>query len=136
MRGFLFFLALSSVALAATDRPHFSPPATSATMTAKGLAMNTVTKKQLAELAGAVWHGQAEADVPEKLWIDGYDAGEQLYLRAIFSPAASVGSLALLVALARTIDETYGTELVCCMYIEDVDWSVIDERNRLLNLVR
>lgn len=97
--------------------------------------MNTVTNKQLAELAGAVFYGSDENDVPEKLWIDGYAAGNQLYLRAIFSPSASVGSFGLLVALARTVDETYGTDLVAVMYIDDAQWSEIEERNRRLNLV-
>lgn len=97
--------------------------------------MNTVTKEQLAELAGAVFYGCDEPDIPEKLWIDGYAAGNQLYLRAIFAPQASVGSFGLLVALARTVDETYGTELVAVMYIEDASWDVIEERNRRLNLV-
>lgn len=97
--------------------------------------MQTVTKEQLAELANAVFTGADSDDIPDKLWVDEYVAGGQLYLRGTFTRSASVTALALLVALARTVDQTYGTDLVVVLYVDDLEWAELEERNRLLNLV-
>ncbi len=97
--------------------------------------MNTVTKEQLAELANGVFTGADADDIPEKLWVDEYVLGEQLYLRGTFTRSASVTALALLVALARTVDQTYGTDLVVVLYVDDLEWEELEERNRRLNLV-
>jgi hypothetical protein len=97
--------------------------------------VNTVTKEQLAELANGVFTGADADDIPEKLWLDEYVAGDQLYLRGTFTRSASVTALALLVALARTVDQTYGTDLVVVLYVDDLEWEELEERNRRLNLV-
>jgi len=94
-----------------------------------------ITKEQLAQVAGQYFLYAETQDIPEKLWLDVYVAGNQCYLRAIFAERASYLSLARLSALAASVDELYGTQLVAVAYTSDMSWEEIEDNNRRLNRV-
>jgi len=94
-----------------------------------------ITKEQLAEVAGRYFLYADTQDIPEKLWLDVYVAGNQCYLRAIFSKRAGSLSFRMLSAVAKAIDRLYGTKLVAVAYTSDMTWEEIEDNNRRLNRV-
>ena len=94
-----------------------------------------ITKEQLAEQAARFFLYAETDDIPEKLWIDMYVAGEQCYLRAIFSTRTTFLSLARLAGLAAAVEEVYDTPLIPVAYMTDMSWQEIEDNNRRLNQV-
>lgn len=94
-----------------------------------------ITKEQVAQLAGVYFASAEVDDIPSKLWLDYWVAGDQLYLRAAFDHGVRSVSLIRLGALAMGLDERHGTALVTVAYDGDIEWEEIEERNRALNRV-
>lgn len=101
----------------------------------RGMTQATITKEQLAELAGRYFLSADHDDVPLKLWIDTAPRLKQSYLRAIWDGAPDVASMVRLAALAEALDERFGTSLVCCVYAEDRDWAEIEAAAKALQQV-
>lgn len=94
-----------------------------------------VSMEQLAEAAGRFFRGADVEDIPAKLWLDCYLHGAQIYLRATFDARFSDASICRLGALAISLGETHGIEIVAVAYPHDVDWSEIEERSRDLQRI-
>jgi hypothetical protein len=100
------------------------------------MAYVDITQEQLAKTA-AVYFSKADLDdVPAKLWLDYYQAADQLYLRACFDKGLKPISLVRLGAVATALDEIYGTELIPVAYDGDHEWDEVEAWNRTLNEVR
>ena len=96
----------------------------------------TITKEELAELAGRYFLSADHDDVPLKLWIDSAPNLEQSYLRAVWEGGPPMASVVRMMALAEALDERYGTALVCCVYDSDRDWVEIEAAAKALQRVQ
>lgn len=96
----------------------------------------TITKDELAHLAGRYFLEASIDDVPSRLWIDTAEALGQSYLRACFDGGVSAASLGRLSALGAALDERYGVSLVCVVYDRDREWDEIEAASAALQRVR
>lgn len=96
----------------------------------------TITKDELADLAGKHFLEASIDDIPSRLWIDTAEQLGQSYLRACFDGGASASSLAMLAALGSALDARYGVRIVCVAYGRDREWDEIEAASAALQKVR
>ena len=85
-----------------------------------------ITQEQLADCAGVVFAGASLDDVPEKMWIDYWPAGDQHYLRAVWATSASVEVAGLLLEVAGLIHRRHDVRVVSVMYAGEYSWETIE----------
>jgi len=86
-----------------------------------------ISQDVLAKTAGRVFLDSPTDDVPEKLWVDYWPAGDQHYLRAIFSGKASGVVLLLLSEVARRLGKRYEVTLVSVAYSDKYTWAEVEK---------
>lgn len=96
----------------------------------------TITKDELAEMAGIFFGRATIEEIPSRLWVDTAEALGQSYLRACFDQKASASSLVRLAALGAALDDRYGVNLVCVAYESDREWNEIEAASAALQKVR
>lgn len=96
----------------------------------------TITKDELADLAGQYFLRASIEDIPSRLWIDTAEQLEQSYLRACFDGGASASALLRLSALGSALDDRYGVNLICVAYGRDREWEEIEAASAALQKVR
>jgi hypothetical protein len=95
-----------------------------------------ITQEQLAQVAASVFLGSPVEDIPEKLWIDYWAAGDQHYLRAIFETEQDAEVLELLHEIGQRLRRRYDLEPVCVAYQGDYSWQDVEAWVQRLHLVR
>lgn len=96
----------------------------------------TITKDELAAIAGRYFKSASIEDIPCRLWIDTAEALSQSYVRACFDGRPSASSLCRLASLAEALDDIYGTNLVAVAYPGDRPWDEIEAAAEALQKVR
>ena len=95
-----------------------------------------ISQDELARIAGRVFVDSPTEDVPEKLWLDYWEGGDQHYLRAIFSRDASGVVLLLLSEVSRRLGKRYEVGLVSVAYSDRYTWEEVEAMVNKLHLVR
>lgn len=96
----------------------------------------TITKDELADLAGKYFLEASIDEIPSRLWIDTAEQLEQSYLRACFDSGFSAPCLVRLAALGSALDDRYGVSLVVVAYTSDREWDEIEAASAALQKVR
>jgi hypothetical protein len=100
------------------------------------MAYVEIAQDELARIAGRVFLDSPTEDVPEKLWLDYWPAGDQHYLRAIFSRDASGVVLLLLSEVSRRIGKRHDLAVVAVAYSDRYTWEEVEAMVSKLHLVR
>lgn len=95
-----------------------------------------ISQDALAGIAGRVFVDSPTDDIPEKLWLDYWQGGDQHYLRAIFNTEASGVVLLLLAEVSRRLGKRYGVTFVSVAYSDRYTWEEVEAMVNKLHLVR
>lgn len=94
-----------------------------------------ISQDQLAHCAGEVFYGLTVDEVPAKLWLDHYVAGQQTYVRATFDADLTTRSMERMGQLAATLTKRHGVPLLAVCYRDDHTWEEIEVFSQALNRV-
>ena len=97
-------------------------------------AVVDIDKTELAEMAAVAFRVTAKADIPEKIWIDGYQG--TAFLRATWSDGITAKRIDQLQELQRLVAAAYLIEVVAVAYWVDMPWSEVDARAAALQAVQ
>jgi len=86
-----------------------------------------ITQQQLADIAGSVFVDSPLDDIPSKLWVDYWVAGDQHYLRAVWDESASGKVFEQLYEVGQRIHRKYDVLPVCVAYMGDYSWETIED---------
>ena len=95
-----------------------------------------ITQEQLAEVAGGVFIDTPVENIPNKMWMDYWPAGDQHYLRAIFDVDADVEVVGLIEEVGKRIYRRYDVPVVSVAYVGDYSWQDVEAWVMRLNAVQ
>jgi hypothetical protein len=97
-------------------------------------AVVEIDKQDLAEMAAVAFRDSVKADIPEKIWVDGY--GGVAFLRATWGDGITAKRVDKLQALQQLLAAGYEIEVVAVAYWHDMPWDRIDGMASALQTVR
>lgn len=90
-----------------------------------------ITAAELAEVAAVCF---VRADVPEKIWANGYQNTN--YIRATWADGITARRANSLEQMRDVLEETYGAQWVAVGYQTDFEWATIDEMAAALSAMK
>lgn len=95
--------------------------------------MVDIDKTELAEMAAVAFRVTSKDDIPDKIWIDGYQG--TAFLRATWGDGITAKRVDQLQDLQQLVAAAYLIEVVAVAYWRDMPWSEIDARAAALQAV-
>lgn len=92
-----------------------------------------IDRQKLADLAGIAFRGVESADIPEKIWVDGYQ--DTAFVRAAWASGITARRIDRLQDLQLLLADEYGLDFVAVAYWQDMGWDEIDTRAAALKAV-